>query len=514
MALKRFYAKELVGFVDVELEFEGGLSVFTGASGSGKSVLMEGILSVFGYKDPKALSAEAEVDARLSALEDIGIESEDINTFRYLKKDKARYFVNANSIAKKDLSAMSKLFSFYLSSKDDSDFTDTRLLGTLDSFVQDKNFAAIKNEYKEAFTKLGTLKKELARLREKSIKAAQEREFLEFELKKFSEIDPKEGEEEELLAIKKELSKKEKIGQLLSRLEQLKGQKHTVVELFEFLGRQNEITEEFFAQLDEAMGEVDFKLSRLDGVDIDKIFERLEKLSYLNKRYGGISEAIEYFESKKAELKELDELDSTVAQLELDIKDIEKTTTLLSEKISVFRRGAIGTFSQKLGFFAKKLLIGEPKVSLVAKEASTLGCDGMELKLGNSAVSTLSAGEYRRLRLALMACEGASDDENSKAILFLDEADANLSGEESAGVAYLLKELAHRYQIFAISHQPQLASVATHHFVVSKDENGSYVKKLKEGERAAEIARMVSSGDVTKEAMEYAKQMLASGSKC
>jgi len=511
VALKRFYAKELVGFSEVELEFEAGLSVFTGASGSGKSVLMEGVLAVFGYKDPKALSAEADVDAQLAQLEEMGIENEEPNTFRYLKKDKARYFVNANSIAKKDLLSASKLFSFYLSSKDDSDFTDARLLGALDSFVKDESFAGIKDEYIDSFARLGALNKELARLREKSIKAAEEREFLEFELKKFAEIDPREGEEDELLALKKELSKKEKIGALLAKTDSLKNHKHTVVELFEFLGKSTDEVHEFFSRLEEATGEVEFKLSRLDGVDIDGIFERLEKLSYLNKRYGGVGEAIEYFGVKKEELKELDELDSLISSLELDIKDISKTVTALSQKITAFRKGALGLFSERLGFFAKKLLIGEPTVSLVTREPTVLGADGIELSLAKSAVSTLSAGEYRRLRLALMAC---SSDEDGKAVLFLDEADANLSGEESAGVAYLLRELSAKYQIFAISHQPQLASVATHHFVVSKDTEGSYVRKLAEDERAAEIARMVSSGEITKEAMEYAKQMLREGAKC
>lgn len=511
MSVKRFYAKELVGFVEVELEFENGLTVFTGASGSGKSVLMEGILSVFGYKEPKAVSAEADIDAKLAWLDEIGIENEEPNTFRYLKKDKARYFINANAAAKKDIAWAAKQFSLYLSSKDDSDFSDARLVELLDSFVTDKDFVNIKESYKEEFIKLTALKKELSRLKDKSIKAAEEREFLEFELKKFSEIDPKEGEEDELLALKKELSKKEKIAALVARVENIRNQKQNVLELFEFAGKESESAKLFFSELEDAVGEVDFRLSRLDGVDIDGVFERLEKLSYLNKRYGGIDEAISYFETKKAELKELDELDSLVASAELDIKSLQKSVDEKAAKMSEARHAALSVFEGRLGFFAKKLLIGEPNLVLLKKEPSTYGVDAVEIKLAKSNVSTLSAGEYRRLRLALMACESG---ENDGGILFLDEADANLSGEESAGVAYLLRELSAKYQIFAISHQPQLASVAKHHFVVSKDEKGSFVVRLADDERASEIARMVSSGEITKEALEYAKKMLKEGAGC
>lgn len=507
MSIIRFYAKELIGFSEVELEFEKGLTVFTGASGSGKSVLMEGILSVFGYKDPKALNAEAQVESSFLYLSQMGMENEEPNTFRYLKKDKARYFVNANAIARKDLSTIAKLFSSHLSSKEENDFTDQRLLAILDSFIVDEEFLRIKEEYRANFEKLYELKKELSALKERALKAAEERDFLEFELKKFAEIDPQNGEEERLLTLKKELSKKEKLTVALTKAEHTKTNKNAILELFDFLGKNMQSAENFFAELEEMVNEVDFKLSELEGVDIDSIFERLEKLSYLNKRYGGINEAIEYFEKKKKELKELSNLDSSINSLELDIKSIEKTVLSLSVCISEFRGKYIQDFENRVAFFAKKLLITQPSISMTKRELSILGADKILLQLGSSAISTLSAGEHRRLRLALMACE--NNNEDIKAVLFLDEADANLSGEESAGVAYLLRELSVKYQIFAISHQPQLASVAAHHFMVSKDLNGSYAKKLTNKERAIEIARMVSGDKITKEALVYAKKLLA-----
>lgn len=512
VAIRRFFAKELIGFDNVELEFENGLTVFTGPSGSGKSVLMEGILSVFGYKEPKAVSAEAQIDVFVPLLEEMGIENEEPNVFRYLRKEKARYFVNAQAAAKKDISGAAKGFSFYLSSKDDGDFTDERLLEVLDSCIPDGEFAALKEEYKAAFLRLTELKKEYARLRERSVKAAEEKEFLEFELKKFREIDPKEGEEDELLALKKELSKKEKIAAVVSRVESFLSYKQAVSELYEFLDKDDSALESFFAETAEALGEVDFRLSRLGGIDIDSVFERLEKLSYLNKRYGGISEAIEYFEAKKEELKELEEIDSRIGSLELDIKAVSKDVDALALYITQVRQKAVAPFFEKLSFFTKKLLIGEPKIELTKKEKSVSGEDGVDISLGGSKVSTLSAGEYRRLRLAVMACQNGQNSE--RAVLFLDEADANLSGEESAGVAFLLRELSKNYQIFAISHQPQLASAANHHFVVGKNEDGSFVRKISDEERVFEIARMVSSGEIKKEALEYARGMLKEGAEC
>ena len=95
--------------------------------------------------------------------------------------------------------------------------------------------------------------------------------------------------------------------------------------------------------------------------------------------------------------------------------------------------------------------------------------------------------------------------------LFLDEIDANLSGEESMSVAEVLKYLSSKYQIFAISHQPQLASLADKHFLVTKKDNKSFVKELNENERVEEIARIIGGKEKSLKAIEYAKELLKAG---
>ena len=93
-------------------------------------------------------------------------------------------------------------------------------------------------------------------------------------------------------------------------------------------------------------------------------------------------------------------------------------------------------------------------------------------------------------------------------ILFLDEIDANLSGKESEAISKVLKQLSQSYQIFAISHQPQLTSSANQHFLVDKNNKKSFVRLLNKEERIIEIARMISGEKVTLEALEFAKNLL------
>ena len=91
----------------------------------------------------------------------------------------------------------------------------------------------------------------------------------------------------------------------------------------------------------------------------------------------------------------------------------------------------------------------------------------------------------------------------------LDEIDANLSGEESMSVARVLRQLSKHFQIFVISHQPQLTSMGEQHFMVEKGEE-STVRELSLNERIEEIARMISGETVTTEAKNFAKELLES----
>ena len=96
---------------------------------------------------------------------------------------------------------------------------------------------------------------------------------------------------------------------------------------------------------------------------------------------------------------------------------------------------------------------------------------------------------------------------DKRGILILDEIDANLSGKESMSVAKVLKQLSKNYQIFAISHQPQLSSVADFHFLITKENGISNIRELKNDERVAELARMVSGEEVSDEAVKFAKSL-------
>ncbi len=136
------------------------------------------------------------------------------------------------------------------------------------------------------------------------------------------------------------------------------------------------------------------------------------------------------------------------------------------------------------------------------------GYDYVRVGLDNVDLKKISSGEFNRVRLAFIAASNEYKKETGGGILILDEVDANLSGKESMSVAKVLKFLSKNYQIFAISHQPQLSSVADMHFLVKKENGVSSVVALEGKKRIEELARMISTEEITTKALDFAKSLM------
>jgi len=215
--IERVYLKDYVTFDEVELEFNEvelefskGLIVFTGPSGAGKSVLIRGILSIFGYFDLNAKIGEAVVNADVN-LEDYGIENDDVLIFKQIKKTKNRFFINNQAVSKKTIREIADKLISYLSLREIIEFENESILSVLDRMVEDKYHKFKLEEYKNLYSEYQSAKNELNKLTSIEKEVNEKKEFLKFEIEKIRSVSPKEGEFEELMSVKKDLSKIEKI---------------------------------------------------------------------------------------------------------------------------------------------------------------------------------------------------------------------------------------------------------------------------------------------------------------
>lgn len=505
--IKSLLLKNCLSFDEVNLEFGSGLIIFTGPSGAGKSVLMGGMLSSFGLCDSPASLCESVLDMPLpSELIETGIENEEENVFRVVKKEKAKQFVNSQTVSKKNLLNSMQNIIVHLSSKEGNEFDSKSIIARLDSFIGSKRLDELKMELSVLFIKYDNAKKELDLLIKKEHEAEEQKEFLSFEIQKIEKIAPKIGEDEELLEIKKLISRREKSEELIHKCQPVGFLRERVLQLFDHVAVDTGVATEFFSQFDDAMIMMSKKMRDLDSYDIDYIMNRLEELSSIKKRYGSIEDALNTLVQKKDELKLLQNIEIVKDTLEKDVKKLLNECHKIAKEITDIRAHAIASFEGSVSGFLQKLFLANANFILSQKSLCFDGEDYIGIKIGSVEPSRLSAGEFRRARLAMM-CVGLDMDIGKK-ILIVDEADANVSGEESAAIAKTLKLLSKKYQIFAISHQPQLSALAdTHYYVVKKDGNSS-VREIKEEERAMEIARIVSGENITIEAVEYAKRLL------
>jgi DNA repair protein RecN (Recombination protein N) len=248
-------------------------------------------------------------------------------------------------------------------------------------------------------------------------------------------------------------------------------------------------------------------LHELEDTNIEKVLDRIEKLSSLQKRFGSIEECLKYKEEKKIELESYENIFFQKEKLEKKYEELNNKIDKYSLEISKYRKETVLILEEKINEYLKFLYLSNAKIIIKEKNLDFTGVDEVLFELNGVALETISSGEYNRLRLALLTSMSEFDIVDN-GILFLDEIDANLSGKESDAISKVLTKLSNSYQIFAISHQPQLTSSANQHFLVDKNSGISTVKLLNDQERVNEIARMISGENVTSEAIEFAKNLL------
>ncbi len=507
--LERLYLKDLLSFKEAELEFSKGLIVFTGPSGSGKSVLMGSILAALGLSEPKATLCELCVSWQFDE-ERHGIVNESPNILRHTKKEKVRYFINAQSLSRRTVSQMAAGHVKHLSLRDDSDFGRERLLALLDRFASqlDARHAMQTEHLAETFLAYTKAKKELDALEQEERRVSELKAFARFEIERIDTLRPEAGEDERLMEIKKALSRREKTLASIAAAQRVFDYESNVSHVLGLLEIDGAFFDDAMNTLRGHLDEGALRMQELEEVNIESVLDRIEALSELKRRYGSIEEAIAYRDGKRLELERYEQIESTKSALVSECKALHVRLQNLASEVSERRRQSLGAFEERLALYLRALYLRAASLHLLEVSPDALGMDALELRVEQTQASSLSAGEFNRLRLAMLAvwAEGIEQEEG---VLLLDEIDANLSGEESMSVARVLRQLSRIYQIFVISHQPQLTSMGEQHFLISK-ENESRVSELDEAGRIEEIARMISGETITKEARLFAKDLLRS----
>jgi DNA repair protein RecN (Recombination protein N) len=507
--INRFYLEDYLSFNQVDLEFDSGLVVFTGASGAGKSVLMNSILSVFGNSDAKASVCEVSIDNLNIINENYNIQLDDEFVIKQTNGNKIRYLLNNQTISKKALKDFTKNFSKHLHLKDLTDFDSKKIVSFLDFLImkKDENYQNLLKDFKNNFNELKDLELKLEKINQDEQELDELIDYTKFEIEKIASVNPKVNEYDELKLIKDNLAKKEKVQEVLDKCQPFFNNTHHITTALKLLNESTEAFDDIINDISNIFEKFNDSCSSMANEDIEGVLDRIESLSKLQKKYGTIENALEYKKQKELELERYENITFEKAILEKNIKKLTTQVNQLAFELTTKRKSYINILETSINEYLQYLYLDGLNIELSSKNLDITGSDEVVFTLNGTTLNNISSGEFNRLRLALISARSKYECQN-KGVLFLDEIDANLSGKESQSIAKVLGELSKFYQIFAISHQPQLSATAHQHFLVEKNDNVSTVKLLNKQERVREISRMISGENITNEAVSFAEQLI------
>jgi DNA repair protein RecN (Recombination protein N) len=544
---------------ELELEFAGGLNLLTGETGSGKSIIVDSLGALTGERITSDLIKEGTNQAQIEGLFTVradadlhqtfyesGIELDDADeTDLIVRREltfsgKNRIFINNQLVTQAFLRKIGAfLVDIHGQGEQATLFNASTHLEMLDEFAQLED---LRDKTAEKFKKLAEVRREIESLREDEAQKLQLLDILQFQVDEIGKANLQTGEDESLEEEKRRLNNVEKLSSLSeeSYLLLYENEEATITTLEKVVRRITELAEyeSSFAEYNESLATAqavledlafsvrDFRNSlEFSPERLTEIENRLAEISRLKRKYGGTIETVlAHFAESSERLKNIETAELREAELQKELKaareDYLKTARELHEKRDKSAKKLEKEIETNLKAVSLEKARFEVRLTADAdddKSFTAKGLDRVEFYFSANPGESVrpigkvaSGGELSRLMLILNTTTKLS--EASKTMVF-DEIDTGIGGRVAEAVGLKLKELAKTQQVLCVTHQPQVASLADHHFVVRKEsvKNSTLirVRELDETEKIEEIARMLAGEKITETARQHAREMLA-----
>ncbi|HHW17934.1 MAG TPA: DNA repair protein RecN [Firmicutes bacterium] len=553
-------------FQDVELELRPGLSVFTGETGAGKSMIIDAVMACLGYRTSSDVIRTGEERATLDLLvipgkddgelrEYLG-DSAEISIQRDVLQERSYLRINGRIATMAMAQSLgSRLVDIHGQQEHHSLLRPQNYLRILDGMRRDLVEPA-KSEFARLFEERQAILREMQDLRKDADTRKREIDLLSFQVEEIDRSRLKPGEEEVLRQEHLILSSQKRLMELTREAyRKLYSGEPGVPPVFELLGvaislfKKVASTDPSAEKVCEALDQVMFSLeSALDAIRayekkltldprrLKEVEERLDLLERLKSKYGGnVEKILEYGAQAKKKLDTLIRADEILESLDRKLRDVEAQMVSTGQKLSD-RRKEIASHMEKT---VSKTLedLGMPGARFIVRverepDPNGICAGGEKVRVfpdGFDRVSFLfsanpgeipmplhkvaSGGELSRLMLAIKSYLEESD---PVPVLIFDEIDAGVGGKAGQAIAEKLWDLSRTHQVLCVTHLASIAAMADNHYVVSKFEKDgrTFAKvELVEGERRVrEISRMLSGTDM-EISLEHGRELLLSAQK-
>ena len=548
--LKQLHISNYALIDKLNVSFESGFNVITGETGAGKSILLGALGFALGdradtnvlYDKDKKCVVEAQFELKDNTLQslfeenDLDFETDCIFRRELSPQKKSRAFINDTPVA---LQAMKEIGSQLVdihSQHDSLLLTDADFqLRLLDDIAQNNSLLT---DYQEEYGNYNQLKRSLNDLKEMATKNTAENDYLKFQLDELDKADLKEGEYAEIEQTLNVMENSEEIKTLLVTANGLMEDSETAIlgqvnELSSTLSRLKHLlpdTESLFERIENLkveLKDIAYDLrhkedeTQFDEEQLQNLQERYDLLSRLmmKHRLNEFEELIALRDSLKEKVNAFENIDEAIAQAEKQLKNSEKQLSSLAKNLHEKRCQAAVAFGEKVAQLVRQLAMPFAQFQVSVESQETFGSKGSDeirfLFSANKGVApddirrVASGGELSRLMLSI---KSAVSDYNYIPTLIFDEIDTGVSGEVAAKIGGIMRQMGHSLQLISITHLPQVASQALHHYFIYKDNKGertqSHIRLLNSSERTNEIAKMLSNDTITPEALRAAEVLL------
>lgn len=532
--IEQLSVKDYVLFESCIIDFTNGMSVITGETGAGKSLLIDAIGYLSGDriksnvirngKDKSILSMVLTSNEKVnSILEENGFEVDDqvIISRTILNNNKSTVRINQQITTLSFVRKIVNLLVDVHSQMDTYRLMDTKLqMELLDSYAKVED---LKSSVKEAYFSYSNVLNELETLKNEEFSDSE----LEFLTAQLDEIENANIQEDELESLNEQIHEasnwfknKEDLSMCLYEMDKETGALDSLYTLYKQASKSSILNayEETFKNLYYSLQSVDEELKHIrdthsnDALDLDSLQNRQYLIKKLYRKYGGSYMSL--MESKKNIMDKIDRIihrQDVFDKLEKEKAESFAAYMKFAKELSLKRKAVFSELESKVMEHCKDLMLENArfKISYTEKKPSSNGIDEIEFLVSmnpgqdfSSLSVSASGGELSRLMLALKGVFQAS---NGIETIIFDEIDTGVSGKVALAMGAKMKALSHKYQVLCITHLASVAVMANTHYLVSKkstfNETITRVQKLDHDQTIQELAIM-TSGEASVKAKE------------
>lgn len=542
--IESLYIENFAIIDQVQIDFQSGMTVLTGETGAGKSIIIDAIGQLIGQRSQPSFvkngadyafiegvfSSNKEIDKIL--LDNNFPIDEHLVISKKINRDgksaiKINYRNSSQLLLKK---IMSQIVDIHSQFETHQLFNESYHLKLLDNFIGNE-LIDLKKEYLTLYQTYKNLNQKYLSLTKEEL-TDEQLDFYLAQLEEIEELDLENFDEEEFLKERNNLLNYEKNSQHIKNYKALMDSSKGIMDLF-----KQSLNELSYLEIDDIKHNYDQLYDlyyTVDGINQDiydqfsqsyfseerynEVQDTFFKLNKLKRKYGQTIDAIIDFKNSLIEKIELfKNRDQMIENINLKLKETENQLIYYAKKISILRKNKALELEKEVKYILNQMYLQQVqfKFDFQINDFNDNGIDNVKIVVSTNSGQPLQAlqkiasgGELSRIMLAIKAVSQNSKDGGT---IIFDEADTGVSGKVAESIGHVMKKISKKQQVICITHLAQVACFANNHLFIEKEQMDNtskvHVRLLNEKESVYELAKMISGKEITQQSIDHAKKL-------